>query len=85
MCVEVPASHIHIWNLKANSINCIPWDGIGENKEFSVDHWWTMLHTQQSLSDEEFYFEYNHSEFDENVRDQKLFLYTYIKYNFNYK
>ncbi|KAJ0182051.1 hypothetical protein K1T71_002773 [Dendrolimus kikuchii] len=67
MCIEVPTTHINIWNLKSNRIKCIPWENTGLKEEFHIDHWWTKLQTQQSLSDDEFHFEYEtQCEFIEN-------------------
>ena len=69
-CIEVPATHIQILNLNTNTIKLCPWnDDLSSAKEFITEDWLQQLRMQQSLGDDEFYFEYKKEEFTEEVNN----------------
>lgn len=62
-CVEVPATHIQILNLRTNTVKLCPWDEeLFTSKEFTINDWTEQLRKQQSLPDDEFSFEYTEKE-----------------------
>uniref|UniRef100_A0A2A4JAE2 Glutamine amidotransferase type-2 domain-containing protein n=1 Tax=Heliothis virescens TaxID=7102 RepID=A0A2A4JAE2_HELVI len=66
-CIEVPATHIQILNLRTNTVKLCPWDEeLYTNKEFTIKDWTEQLREQQSLPDDEFYFEYTEEEFSKD-------------------
>lgn len=67
-CVEVPATCIQILNLNTNTIKVYPWDNNElKTEEYLIEDWLEQLKMQQSLPDDEFYFEYIEEQFKENV------------------
>ncbi|XP_035446563.2 asparagine synthetase domain-containing protein CG17486 isoform X2 [Spodoptera frugiperda] len=66
-CVEVPATCIQILNLNTNTIKVYPWDNNElKTEEYLIEDWLEQLKMQQSLPDDEFYFEYIEEQFKEN-------------------
>ncbi|XP_021185992.3 asparagine synthetase domain-containing protein CG17486 isoform X2 [Helicoverpa armigera] len=62
-CVEVPATHIQILNLRTNTVKLCPWDEeLHTSKELTINDWTEQLRKQQSLPDDEFSFEYTEKE-----------------------
>lgn len=69
-CIEVPATHVQMFNLNTNTIKLYPWNvDFSSTKEFIIEDWLQQLRIQQSLSDDEFHFEYIKEEFSEEVNN----------------
>ncbi|XP_030025056.2 asparagine synthetase domain-containing protein CG17486 isoform X2 [Manduca sexta] len=59
-CVEVPATHIHVLNLRSNIISLHPWDCEALSSEkHDLEDWFNILQSRQMLSDEQFVLEYH--------------------------
>lgn len=64
-CVEIPATHIHILNLKNNMIKLYQWNN--DVSEVSLENWFDQLQEQQNIPDDEFNFVYDTLEFRNDV------------------
>ncbi|KAI5634533.1 asparagine synthase domain-containing protein [Phthorimaea operculella] len=57
-CVEIPATHMQILNLKTNEISIHSWSDDNVMEEvYAVDDWVVNLQKQQSIPDEDFAFD----------------------------
>lgn len=67
-CVEIPATHIHILDLKTHTIKLCAWDhDLYSSAELSIEEWLNDLQKKQSLPDDEFIFQLKDESFPEEV------------------
>ncbi|XP_053599704.1 asparagine synthetase domain-containing protein CG17486 isoform X2 [Plodia interpunctella] len=59
-CIEVPATHIYVLNIKSNDMTLVPWN-CEISDTTSLEEWKSIVQNQQCLPDDEFIFPFDDS------------------------
>lgn len=62
-CVEVPATHICVLNIKTKNVQLHPWSDRWQRSQINMDTWLNDVQNLQNLPDEKFTFDFDEIEY----------------------